>query len=79
MLREDLVKSLKEFGLSEYEAKAYLVLTIHGPLTASSVSELSNVPQSKVYAVLKSLVSKYLAEYWNGKPLKYSSRTFVCT
>ena len=73
MLRENLVKDLKEFGLSEYEAKTYLALTIHGPLSASSISELSTVPQSKIYEVLKSLVSKCLAEYWNGKPLKYRS------
>ncbi|MEM5778346.1 MAG: helix-turn-helix domain-containing protein [Candidatus Aenigmatarchaeota archaeon] len=73
MLKESIVKDLKEFGLSEYEAKAYLALTIHGPLSASSVSEISSVPQSKVYGVLKSLVSKSLAEYWNGKPLKYKA------
>jgi sugar-specific transcriptional regulator TrmB len=71
MLKESLVKDLKEFGLSEYEAKAYLALTIHGPLPASSVSEFSSIPQSKIYEVLKSLNSKCMAEFWNGKPLKY--------
>jgi len=67
------VGDLKEFGLSEYEAKAYLALTVHGPLPASSVSEISRIPQSKIYEVLKSLSSKCLAEYWNGKPLKYKA------
>lgn len=71
MLKEDLIKDLKEFGLSEYEAKTYLALTIHGPLNASSISDFSKVPQSKIYEVLKSLVSKCLAEFCNGKPLKY--------
>jgi len=71
MLRENLIKSLREFGMSEYEAKAYLALTIHGPLPASSVSEKSKIPQSKIYDTLKSLVSKSLAEFWNGKPLRY--------
>lgn len=73
MLRENLIKDLKEFGLSEYEAKAYLSLTIHGPLNASSISDFSKVPQSKIYEVLKSLVSKCMAEYCNGKPLKYKA------
>lgn len=73
MLKENLVKDLKEFGMSEYEAKAYLALTIHGPLSASSVSDFSKIPQSKIYEVLKSLVAKCLAEYWNGKPLRYRS------
>ena len=73
MLKENLISDLKEFGLSEYEAKAYLALTIHGPLNASSISEFSKIPQSKIYETLKSLVLKCLAEYCNGKPLKYRS------
>lgn len=73
MFRENVVKDLREFGLSEYEAKSYLALSVHGPLSASSVSELSKIPQSKIYEVLKSLVSKCMAEYWNGKPLKYKA------
>jgi len=73
MLRENLIKSLKEFGMSEYEAKAYLALTIHGSLSASLVSEKSKIPQSKVYDTLKSLVSKSLVEFWNGKPLRYKA------
>lgn len=71
MLRENLIKDLREFGLGEYEAKAYLALAIHGPLRASKLSTLSKIPQSKIYEVLKSLVSKALAEFWNGKPIRY--------
>jgi sugar-specific transcriptional regulator TrmB len=73
MLKENLISDLKEFGLSEYEAKSYLTLTVHGPLPASSISDLSKIPQSKIYEVLKSLISKCLAEYCNGKPLKYKA------
>ncbi len=71
MLKERLIKDLREFGLTEYEAKAYLALTLYGPSTASLISEKSKIPQSKIYNVLKSLVSKSLAEYWDGKPLRY--------
>jgi len=73
MLKENIILNLKEFGLSEYEAKAYLALTLHGPLTASDVAENSKIPQSKVYGILKSLSDKFLAESWNGKPLKFKS------
>lgn len=73
MMKENLVQDLKEFGLSEYEAKAYLALTLHGPLPASLVSDFSKIPQSKIYEVLKSLNSKYLAEFWDGRPLKYKA------
>jgi sugar-specific transcriptional regulator TrmB len=73
MLKENLIGDLKELGLSEYEAKSYLTLSVNGPLSASSVSELSRIPQSKIYEVLKSLVGKCLAEFWNGKPLRYKA------
>jgi sugar-specific transcriptional regulator TrmB len=73
MIKEVLINNLKEFGLSEYEAKAYLALTLKGPLTASGVSEHSKIPQSKVYGILKSLSEKFLTESWNGKPLKFRS------
>lgn len=71
MKREELIKDLKQFGLTEYEAKAYLSLAMHGPLQASALSTLSKVPQSKIYEVLKTLVSKSLAEFWNGRPIRY--------
>jgi sugar-specific transcriptional regulator TrmB len=72
-MKENLIQGLREFGLSEYEAKTYLALTIHGPLSASSLSDFSKVPQSKIYEVLKSLNSKCLTEFWNGKPLRYKA------
>jgi len=73
MLRENLVRGLKDFGLSEYEAKAYLALSLHGSLTASGVAEKSKIPQSKVYGILRSLSKKFLTESWNGKPLKFKA------
>lgn len=73
MLRENIIANLREFGLSDYEAKAFLALTMHGPMTASGVTEKSSIPQSKVYGILKSLSEKFLAETWNGKPLKFKA------
>jgi len=73
MLKENFIISLREFGLSDYEAKAYLALILHGPLTASGVTEKSSIPQSKVYGILKSLSEKFLTESWNGKPLKFKA------
>jgi len=70
-MRENIVSDLKDLGLSEYEARAYLALTPHGPLPASSVSSVSRIPQSKIYEVLKSLNAKSLADFWSGKPLRY--------
>ncbi len=71
MNKQVLIQDLKNFGLSEYEAKAFLALSIHGPLSASSLSEKSKIPQSKIYNVMKSLMIKSLAEIWNSKPQRF--------
>jgi sugar-specific transcriptional regulator TrmB len=71
MIRENLIQDLKNFGLSKYEAKAFLALSMHGPLSAASLSEKSNIPQSKIYNVMKNLILKSLAETWNSKPQKF--------
>jgi HTH-type transcriptional regulator, sugar sensing transcriptional regulator len=73
MLKENIITNLKEFGLSNYEAKAYLALTIKGPMTASGIAENGKIPQSKVYGILKSLSGKFLTETWNGKPIKFKA------
>jgi len=73
MLKENLIQDLKGFGLSEYEAKAFLALSIHGSLSASSLSEKSKIPQSKIYNVMKNLRLKSLAEIWNSKPQKFKA------
>lgn len=50
-------KFLREMGLSQYEAAAYLSLYRSSPLNASEVSKDSGVPRGRVYDVLQSLES----------------------
>ena len=73
MFKENLVKDLRHFGLNAYEARTYVALTINGPLTASQISEKAKVPQSKVYEVMRNLVTKALAESWSSKPQKFKA------
>ncbi|MCD6477230.1 MAG: TrmB family transcriptional regulator [Candidatus Aenigmarchaeota archaeon] len=71
MLNQQLIKDLREFGLTEYEARAYLTLTIHGSLIASQISQYTKIPLSKIYDVMTSLKIKGLAESINVKPKKF--------
>ncbi len=73
MLNASLIDNLKRLGLNEYEAKTYLTLAIHGPLSASSISEKGRIPQSKVYEILRSLKVKALAQIWPSKPYRYKA------
>ncbi len=71
MLNQLLITDLRQFGLSEYESRAYLVLTMYGVSAASFVSERTRIPSSKVYDVLNSLKIKGLVEVAQAKPKKF--------
>ncbi|MGQ9564970.1 MAG: TrmB family transcriptional regulator [Candidatus Bathyarchaeales archaeon] len=62
---------LRELGLTEYETETYLALLRGGMLTASEVSEQSNVPYSKIYETLNALEKKGWIEAEHGRPSKY--------
>ena len=65
----ELVVSLEEFGLSKYEAKAYLTMVGKGSLAASEIAYYSNLPRTKVYPTLKKLEKKRLGVICQQKPL----------
>ena len=52
---------LEKFGLTDYEAKAYLSLIEHGPLKAGDIAYHSSIPRPKSYPAVTSLVKKQLA------------------
>src|SRR6266568_4963025 len=49
------VQSLMKLGLTEYEARIYVVLTKMGPRNASEISFLGKVPRPKTYGAIRSL------------------------
>jgi sugar-specific transcriptional regulator TrmB len=65
----DLSGSLEEFGLSKYEARAYLTMIGRGSLAASEIAYYSNLPRTKIYQTLKKLEKKRLAIVSRQKPL----------
>ena len=54
------VQSLMKLGLTEYEARIYVVLTKMGPRNASEISFLGKVPRPKTYGAIRGLESKGL-------------------
>lgn len=57
---ESLITTLKQFGLTEYEAKVYVALVTQSPAAASDVSKRSTVPRARVYGTLDGLAEKGL-------------------
>ncbi|ERG97909.1 MAG: putative transcriptional regulator, partial [Haloquadratum sp. J07HQX50] len=58
------------FNLGEYEIIAYLTVLEHGELSASEVSDRSEIPQPRVYDTVRSLSDRGLVELRESRPMK---------
>src|SRR5574337_627872 len=66
---QDLAVSLEEFGLSKYEAQAYVTLITKGTISAGELAYYSNLPRTKVYPTLLKLERKKIAIISKSKPI----------
>ena len=64
-----LTVSLEEFGLSKYEAQAYVSLIAKGTISASELAYYSEIPRTKIYPTLLKLENKKLAIISKSKPI----------
>ncbi len=70
MVKEhSITVSLEEFGLSSYEARAYVTMITKGTISASEVAYYAELPRTKVYPVLLKLEKKKLAIISKSKPI----------
>jgi len=71
-----VVGMLRDFGLSEYEARVYFVLLTLGESKVTPLTKRAYVPQSKGYKVLDRLIDKGFVEQTSvEKPKKYRAKT----
>ncbi len=70
---KELIHELQRIGLNRYESKAYLALLNSGPLTASELSEKTDIPRPRTYDILKNLEEKGMSATQPGRPAKHSS------
>lgn len=64
-----LTVSLEEFGLSKYEAQAYVSLIAKGTIPASELAYYSEIPRTKIYPTLLKLENKKLVIISKSKPI----------
>jgi HTH-type transcriptional regulator, sugar sensing transcriptional regulator len=55
-----IMNDMKKLGFSEYECKAYLTLLVEYPLNGYALSKNSGIPRSRIYEVLKNLITKQM-------------------
>lgn len=72
VVMDELIENLKELGFNSYEAKVYLALLKKYPSTGYEISQIADIPQSRAYDTLKSLVAAGFVFTNDDKPQKYS-------
>ncbi|GAB3666891.1 TrmB family transcriptional regulator [Halopiger thermotolerans] len=68
---EEAVGALEELGLTEYEARCFVALTRISSGTAREVSQVADVPRSRVYDTIERLDRKGLVEVQQTDPREY--------
>lgn len=68
---DQAVKLLEELGLTQYEARCLVALSRVGTCPAKRISELSEVPRSRVYDAVEGLHKRGLVDVQQSEPRKY--------
>lgn len=70
-VRSETVDLLQELGLKEYEARCFLALTQLSEGTAKEISDISEVPRTRVYDATRVLEAKGLVEVQHSNPQQF--------
>ncbi len=68
---EQAIQLLRQLGLKEYEAKAFVALSRLPQGTAKEISEISDVPRTRVYDAVRALEAKGLVEIQHANPQRF--------
>lgn len=69
--QQQAVELLQQLGLKEYEAKSFVALSRLSGGTAKEISEISEVPRTRVYDAIRVLETKGLVEVQHSSPQQF--------
>jgi sugar-specific transcriptional regulator TrmB len=72
MRLDAIVEQLQRLGFSQYEARAYVSLLAHAPVTGYELSKRSGIPRSMVYETLGKLIDHGAAHMVPSDPVMYA-------
>jgi HTH-type transcriptional regulator, sugar sensing transcriptional regulator len=70
---QEVYAALKEFGLTDYETRAFIALITNGVSSAKELSDRTKIPYSRIYDVLVNLENLGWVKVISGRPMKYKS------
>lgn len=68
---EDAVETLQQLGLKEYESRCFVGLSRLSTATAKELSEVTDVPRTRVYDAIRVLEAEGLVEVQHSSPQKF--------
>ncbi|PSG97162.1 hypothetical protein BRD56_06810 [Thermoplasmatales archaeon SW_10_69_26] len=75
-INQERLAKIQDYGLTEYEARAYLALLDFEVATASKVARLARVPRTKIYQALEDLEEKQLVRVIPERPKRFVAQPF---
>lgn len=69
--KAEAVEALTELSLTEYEARCFVALSQLSSGTAQEISQVSGVPQSRVYDISESLHQRGVVDIQESEPRRY--------
>lgn len=72
MIDDSLLLELKGIGMSEYEAKIYVILSALRVASAREIHEQTKIPRGRIYETLSSLTQKGFVVSSGKEPARYS-------
>src|SRR3972149_4309563 len=76
VITADRLARLRQFGLTEYQARVYLALLDLGTATATQIPPHSGVPRTRIYGAMAQLHERGLVEILPEDPLRYKPVPF---
>lgn len=73
MKKNDDIQKLIDLGLSQREARVYLVLLKKSDFTATELAKVSGIPRQKIYDVLDNLIKRGICTERVGKIKRYKA------
>ncbi|QEE15429.1 TrmB family transcriptional regulator [Promethearchaeum syntrophicum] len=72
-ISQEVYAALKEFGLTDYETRAFIALITNGISSAKELSDRTKIPYSRIYDVLVNLENIGFVNVISGRPMKYQA------
>lgn len=72
MIDDSLLVELKGIGMSEYEAKVYVILSALRVASAREIHEQTKIPRGRIYETLSALAQKGFVVSSGKSPVRYS-------